>query len=135
MLLTVSASPQYRSRMDKPDAIARLSALAQEHRLDVFRLLVQVGEEGLPAGEIAQALGIATNSLSFHLDRLRHAELVTQRRQGRSLIYAANYAAMDGLLAYLTENCCAGLPDCCAPGDKPAKAKTAEPRKRRRVSA
>ena len=121
--------------MKKPDAIARLSALAQDHRLDVFRLLVQAGEDGLPAGEIAASLGLAANSLSFHLDRLRHADLVTQRRQGRSLIYAANYAAMDSLLGYLTENCCAGVLGSCGPSAKPGKTKSDEPRKGRRVPA
>jgi len=121
--------------MEKSDAIARLSALAQDHRLDVFRLLVQAGDDGLPAGEIAAAIGIPTNSLSFHLDRLRHAELVTQRRQGRSLIYAANYTAMDALLGYLTENCCAGVPRSCGTSAKPGKTNSDEPRKGRRVPA
>jgi len=94
--------------MDKATAIAGLSALAQDSRLDVFRLLVQVGKEGLPAGQIAAALEVPSNTLSFHLDRLRHAGLITQRRQSRSLIYTADYGAMHALLAYLTENCCAG---------------------------
>jgi ArsR family transcriptional regulator, arsenate/arsenite/antimonite-responsive transcriptional repressor len=101
--------------MDKLDAVAALAALAQEHRLDVYRLLVQVGPEGMAAGEVASALGIAPNSLSFHLDRLRHAGLVSVARQGRSLIYAARYETMTDLLSYLTENCCAGHPELCAP--------------------
>ena len=96
--------------MDKATAIAGLSALAQDSRLDVFRLLVQAGKEGLPAGQIAAALEVPSNTLSFHLDRLRQAGLITQRRQSRSLIYTADYAAMDALLAYLTENCCMGRP-------------------------
>lgn len=94
--------------MEKPDAIAALAALAQESRLDVFRLLVQTGPDGLPAGQIAERLGMPPNSLSFHLNQLRHAGLVTFRRASRSLIYAAEFAAMNDLLAYLTEHCCQG---------------------------
>ena len=102
--------------MEKPDAIAALAALAQESRLDVFRLLVQAGTEGLPAGQIAERLGMPPNSLSFHLNQLRHAGLVTFRRESRSLIYAAEYAAMNDLLAYLTENCCQGNAASCGVG-------------------
>ena len=98
--------------MEKRDAIAALAALAQESRLDVFRLLVQAGADGLPAGQIAERLGVPPNSLSFHLNQLRHAGLVTFRRESRSLIYAAEYAAMNDLLAYLTENCCQGAASC-----------------------
>jgi DNA-binding transcriptional ArsR family regulator len=102
--------------MEKSDAIAALAALAQEFRLDVFRLLVQAGTEGLPAGQIAERLGMPPNSLSFHLNQLRHAGLVTFRRESRSLIYAAEYAAMNDLLAYLTENCCQGDAASCGAG-------------------
>jgi len=102
--------------MEKPDAIAALAALAQESRLDVFRLLVQAGSEGLPAGQIAERLGMPPNSLSFHLNQLRHAGLVTFRRESRSLIYLAEYAAMNDLLAYLTENCCQGDAASCGGG-------------------
>ncbi len=98
--------------MEKPDAIAALAALAQESRLDIFRLLVQAGPEGLPAGQIAEGLGLPANTLSFHLNQLRHAGLVTFRRESRSLIYAAEYPAMNALLAYLTENCCQGAASC-----------------------
>jgi ArsR family transcriptional regulator, arsenate/arsenite/antimonite-responsive transcriptional repressor len=106
--------------MEKVDAITALAALAQDSRLDVFRLLVRAGEKGMPAGAVAAALDLAPNTLSFHFDRLRHAGLVTCRREGRSLIYAAKYDTMNGLLAYLSENCCAGVQaepaeDCCAP--------------------
>jgi len=94
--------------MEKTDAVAALAALAQDNRLDVFRLLVQAGAEGMPAGAIAEALGIAPNTLTFHFDRLRQAGLVSVRRDGRSMIYAARYEAMNGLVAYLTENCCSG---------------------------
>jgi DNA-binding transcriptional ArsR family regulator len=94
--------------MEKTDAIAALAALAQDSRLDIFRLLVQAGPDGLPAGQIGERLGLAPATLSFHLNQLRHAGLISFRREGRSLIYAAEYAAMNGLLAYLTENCCQG---------------------------
>jgi ArsR family transcriptional regulator len=96
--------------MDSPTIIRALGALAQEHRLAAFRLLVQAGEGGLPAGAIAEKLGVAASSLSFHLATLAHAGLVHQRRQSRLIIYTADYAAMQGLIGYLTENCCAGLP-------------------------
>jgi ArsR family transcriptional regulator, arsenate/arsenite/antimonite-responsive transcriptional repressor len=110
--------------MEKSIAIASLAALAQESRLDVFRLLVQAGAEGLPAGQIGERLGLPSATLSFHLNHLKHAGLVTFRREGRSLIYAAEYAAMNGLLAYLTENCCQGDPVACGvPVCEPSKAK------------
>jgi ArsR family transcriptional regulator, arsenate/arsenite/antimonite-responsive transcriptional repressor len=89
-------------------AIEALGALAQEHRLALFRLLVQAGERGMAAGEIADALGIPNSSLSFHLAQLNRAGLIRQERQHRSLIYRANYAAMNALVGYLMENCCAG---------------------------
>jgi len=102
--------------MEKTDAIAALAALAQDSRLDVFRLLVQTGTEGMPAGQIGERLGLPSATLSFHLNQLRHAGLVTFRREGRSLIYAAEYTAMNALLAYLTENCCQGDPAGCGVG-------------------
>jgi ArsR family transcriptional regulator, arsenate/arsenite/antimonite-responsive transcriptional repressor len=89
-------------------AIEALSALAQEHRLALFRLLVQAGERGMAAGAIADALGVPNSSLSFHLAQLNRAGLIRQERQHRSLIYRANYAAMNALVGYLMENCCAG---------------------------
>ena len=94
--------------MEKTDAIAALGALAQDSRLDIFRLLVQAGTDGLPAGQIAEKLNLPSATLSFHLNQLKHAGLVTFRRESRSLIYAAEYAAMNELLAYLTDNCCQG---------------------------
>ncbi|MGO9702433.1 MAG: ArsR/SmtB family transcription factor [Xanthobacteraceae bacterium] len=94
--------------METSDAVAALAALAQDNRLEVFRLLVQAGPEGLPAGSVASALRLAPNTLTFHFDRLRAAGLVTVRREGRSMIYAARYEAMNGLIAFLTENCCRG---------------------------
>jgi len=115
--------------MEKVDAVSALSALAQEHRLEIYRLLVQAGPDGIAAGEVASAVGIAPNTLSFHLDRLRHAGLVSVARQGRSLIYAARYETMTNLLGYLTENCCGGLPELCEPvACLPAKS---QPRRRK----
>jgi DNA-binding transcriptional ArsR family regulator len=90
--------------------IRALGALAQEHRLAAFRLLVQAGAEGIPAGVLAERIGVPPSSMSFHLAQLAHAGLVTQRRESRSIIYSADYAAMSGLMAYLTENCCGGVP-------------------------
>lgn len=94
-----------------PQAVTALGALAQEHRLALYRLLVQAGPEGLAAGAIAEALGVPNSSLSFHLAQLKHAGLVRQERRGRSLIYSADYEAMNGLVGYLMENCCGGA-DC-----------------------
>ena len=94
--------------MKKHDALAALAALAQDNRLDVFRLLVEAGPEGLPAGSVASALQLAPNTLTVHFDRLRDAGLVTVRREGRSMIYAAQFDTMNALLAFLTENCCQG---------------------------
>lgn len=102
--------------------IRALGALAQEHRLAAFRLLVQAGAAGIPAGALAERIGVPPSSMSFHLAQLANAGLVTQRRESRSIIYAADYAAMNGLMAYLTENCCGGLPceDAAACAPEPA---------------
>ena len=100
--------------MKSTSAIDALGALAQEHRLALFRLLVQAGETGMSAGAIADALGVPNSSLSFHLAQLRTAGLILQERQHRSLIYRANYPAMNALVAYLMENCCGRRE--CAPG-------------------
>ena len=81
----------------------------------MFRLLVRAGPDGVSAGQVAAALGLAPNTLTFHFDRLRHANLVTVRRAGRSMIYAARFDSMNALLGYLTENCCEGAPETCAP--------------------
>jgi ArsR family transcriptional regulator, arsenate/arsenite/antimonite-responsive transcriptional repressor len=101
--------------MNKRAALTALAALAQENRLDVFRLLVEAGPQGLPAGNVAGALKLAPNTLTFHFDRLREAELITVRRDGRSMIYAAQFDTMNALLAYLTDNCCQGASEACAP--------------------
>jgi arsenate reductase len=106
--------------MDHKRAIAALGALAQETRLELFRLLVARGPEGLPAGVIAERLRVLPASLSFHLQQLVHAGLIVQRRSGRQLIYSAEYDAMNALMAYLTENCC-GRGAACAPVCNPAE--------------
>lgn len=96
--------------MKTNDAIPLLAALAQETRLEAFRLLVQQGPDGLAAGQIAEQLGISPATLSFHLKELTHAGLTRSRQDGRYVIYSADFKAMDGLLSFLTRNCCAGAP-------------------------
>tara|TARA_R110000751_G_scaffold62790_7_gene129861 strand:+ start:11574 stop:11909 length:336 start_codon:yes stop_codon:yes gene_type:complete len=96
-------------------ALSQLSALAQENRLAVFRLLVKAGHDGLPAGDIATALNVPPNTLSAQLNILSQAELVTGQRQGRSIIYSANFDAISGLIVFLMEDCCEGRTDVCAP--------------------
>lgn len=113
--------------MKATSAIESLAALAQEHRLALFRLLVKAGDKGMAAGAIADQLGVPNSSLSFHLAQLRNAGLILQERQHRSLIYRANYPAMNALVAYLMENCCAGA-DCASDA-------TCEPVKQERKSA
>jgi ArsR family transcriptional regulator, arsenate/arsenite/antimonite-responsive transcriptional repressor len=99
--------------MNANEAVKSLSALAQDHRLAAFRLLVQAGSEGMAAGTLADALGVPNSSLSFHLAQLSNAGLIVQQRRSRSLIYSADYTAMTDLLGFLTENCCGGA--ICAP--------------------
>jgi len=99
--------------VENKDAVTALAALAQESRLATFRLLVQAGPGGLAASKIAEALGVPPSSLSFHLKELSRAQLVTSRQEGRFIYYCANFETMNGLLAYLTENCCGGNP--CSP--------------------
>ncbi len=95
--------------MDSSSAVVALGALAHDHRLAVFRLLVQAGPDGIAAGALAERLGLPASSLSFHLAHLHRAGLAKQRRHGRSLIYSAAYPAMNALMGYLTENCCGGV--------------------------
>jgi ArsR family transcriptional regulator, arsenate/arsenite/antimonite-responsive transcriptional repressor len=109
--------------MEATQAVAALAALAQDTRLGIFRLLVQAGAEGLPAGHIGETLGgVPSATLSFHLNQLRQAGLIRFRREGRSLIYAAEYGAMTALLGYLTENCCGGDLAACAPAARRSEA-------------
>jgi ArsR family transcriptional regulator len=122
--------------MDTKQAIAALAALAQETRLAIFRMLVEAGPAGLPAGTIAERLAVPASSLSFHLAHLTRAGLLAQERQSRSLIYRADFSATDALVGYLTENCCGRGAAACLPAIKPIAAQT--PRRaaarRRRVS-
>ncbi|WP_043344450.1 ArsR/SmtB family transcription factor [Belnapia moabensis] len=106
--------------MESKQAVAALGALAQDSRLQVFRLLVEQGPDGLPAGVIADRLGIPPSSLTFHLQQLLHAGLVTQRRVSRQLFYAMVPETMNGLVAYLTEHCCGGQADCGPACDRAA---------------
>ena len=103
--------------MDEAQAVSALGALAQEHRLALYRLLVQAGPDGMAAGAIAEALGVPNSSLSFHLAQLNRAGLIRQERRSRSLIYSADYEAMNTLLGYLMANCCGGAS--CAPHAEP----------------
>lgn len=104
--------------MDTTQALAALAALAQESRLAVFRLLVKLGPAGMAATRIADELGIPASSLSFHLKELTHAGLIVPRQESRFIIYAANFDAMNSLLGFLSENCCAGQP-CMPNADAP----------------
>ncbi|MEI4485730.1 helix-turn-helix domain-containing protein [Frigidibacter sp. MR17.14] len=101
--------------MDKTRALSALSALGQEARLDVFRLLVVAGPEGMLAGEVAEALGVLPNTLSSNLSILLAAGLVTRAREGRALRYVADLKGMEALVGYLMEDCCGGRPGLCAP--------------------
>ncbi|MCH7487703.1 MAG: helix-turn-helix transcriptional regulator [Proteobacteria bacterium] len=120
--------------MEIKSAVDALSALANESRLEVFRLLVPEGPNGLPAGEIGNRLGIPANALSFHLTRLRHAGLVTVRRNGQQKIYAAAYEGMQGLMDYLAENCCRNeATGCSTDCPQPSSTEAEEKHGRRKV--
>ncbi len=106
--------------------IEALRALAHEHRLSVFRILIERGPAGLPAGRIAERIGLVPSSLTFHLQNLQRGGLITQRREGRQLIYSADFDAMTALVGYLTDNCCAeSEAECCPPVRQPKSAKQA----------
>ena len=109
--------------MESNEAIVALEALAQESRLGIFRLLVEAGPEGLPAGRIAERMNLPAPTLSFHLAQLKHAGLIAYQREGRSLIYSADFGAMNSLLGFLTENCCGGNATQCAPARNVPKLK------------
>ncbi len=110
-------------------AIGALGALAHEHRLAVFRLLVETGPEGLSAGEIAQQVGLIPSSLTFHTQALQRAGLISQRRVSRQLFYAADFESMNALVDYLTKNCCGGAQG-CGPACPPVARKSTRPRRR-----
>ena len=116
--------------MKAEQVVKALGAIAHEHRLAVYRLLVESGPLGFPAGEIAERLDMASYTLTFHLQQMLHAGLVTQRRLGRQIIYAADFAAMNRLMSYLTENCCGQGVECA-----PVCASEAKPRDRKRSSS
>jgi len=127
--------------MESISAIAALGALAQDTRLAIFRLLVREGPSGMSAGSIAGELAIPAPTLSFHLAHLTRAGLTVSRREGRSILYAANYGGMNALLTYLTEDCCQGQPEMCsgitvkpASGSSCGTPRTAGKRNRRRAS-
>lgn len=117
--------------MKTNDVLAALAALSQKTRLDVFRYLVQAGPEGAAVGSIADALKVPAPTLSFHLKELSHADLVTSKQEGRFIRYTASFTAMNGLVDYLTENCCRGQPALCAPSCAPKKS----PPRRKKVPA
>ncbi len=117
--------------MNNGQAVQALAALAHDTRLALYRMLVERGPEGLSAGVIAERLGIPPSSLTFHVQHLHRAGLITQRRLSRQLIYAADFRAMNGLMGFLTENCCGQGTATCAPACRPvAKPAAAQSRKR-----
>ena len=107
--------------MKTQSAIVALAALAQDSRLAIFRFLVETGPEGSSVGKIGEALSLPAATLSFHLKELTHAALLVSRQEGRFIWYAANFDTMNGLIAYLTDNCCGGKPALCSPACAPAK--------------
>ncbi len=120
--------------MEETSAIGALSALAYGSRLAIFRLLMQQGADGLPAGEVGQRLGIPANALSFHLTRLRFAGLVTARRNGRRIMYAADYGGMERLMGFLTENCCQNSPEGCSTDCPPTRSGRAAMKQRQPIA-
>ena len=116
--------------MKTAEVIDALGALAHEYRLAIYRLLVEQGPEGLPAGAIGEKVGLVPSSLTFHLQALQRAGLIAQLRASRQLIYSADFGVMNGLVSYLTDNCCTASGNTCAPDCKPARApKTARRRR------
>lgn len=117
--------------MKTPQVIEALGALAHEHRLKAYRLLVEQGPQGLPAGTIAERVRLLPSSLTFHLQALHRAGLILKRRDGRQLFYSADFEVMNSLVGYLTENCCAGSGEvCCTSECKPSAAPKAAKRSR-----
>lgn len=134
LLLSLTILKVSEGMLDSKHAVAALGALAHEHRLAVFRMLVERGPDGLAAGAIAGRLGVPASSLTFHLQHLLRAGLATQRRIGRQLIYAADFVAMDALVGFLTENCCGrverGARPVCGEACAPASATATTPERR-----
>jgi ArsR family transcriptional regulator len=116
--------------MEERQAIAAFGALSQATRLAVVRLLVKAGPEGMPAGAIAEAAEVSPSNVSFHLKELEHAGLIMQRREARSIIYAANYEGLGDLVSFLMKDCCAGRPEICAPALASTTCKPRSSRKR-----
>ena len=119
--------------MKTRQVIEALGALAHEHRLAIYRLLVERGPEGLPAGAIAEHIGLVPSSLTFHVQALQRSGLISQRRVSRQVFYAADFEEMNGLVGYLTENCCGQTEGACAQACRP-EISTAKARKGRRVA-
>jgi ArsR family transcriptional regulator len=115
--------------MQMPAVIDALGALAHQHRLAIYRILVEQGPAGLPAGAIGERVGLVPSSLTFHLQSLQRAGLINQERASRQLIYSADYSVMNGLVAYLTDKCCTASGDSCATGCAPPAARTARRKK------
>lgn len=107
--------------MIEPQAIAAFSALSQEHRLRILRLLIAAGPQGLPAGDLGASLGAGASKMSFHLAHLQQAGLVTSRRDGRHIVYAARLETLTALISFLTQDCCGGRPEICGPAFTLAK--------------
>ena len=114
--------------MKTPEVVGALSALAHEHRLRIYRLLVERGPDGLPAGTIGEKIGLLPSSLTFHLQNLQRAGLILQQRVSRQLIYSADFEVMNGLIGYLTENCCSGSASSCGEACEPIRPKKATKR-------
>lgn len=121
--------------METTQAVRALAALAQESRLETFRLLVRAGTDGMPAGKIAEELGVPSATLSFHLKELSAAGLIGQQRKGRSIIYSLNVEAMQSLLSFLVEDCCQGQPELCEPAFALINCCDAAPKKTTRKKA
>ena len=121
--------------MEQIFAVEALTALAHDSRLAIFRLLIQEGADGLPAGEVGQRLGIPANGLTFHMTRLRYAGLVRARRNGRQIIYAADYEGMQELMGFLTENCCQSAAEGCSSDCPPTRSGQAGKKNQRQPRA